>query len=86
MPKTIHRQEYQVLLQLLRLRRTDAGLTQSDCSAALGKSQSFISDVERGVRRLDIVQLRDLCSVLKTDLRQFVADFERELSHARRRR
>ena len=86
MPKTIHRQEYQVLLQLLRQRRTEAGLTQTECSNALGRSQSFISDVERGIRRLDLVQLRDLCEILNTDLRRFVADFERELSQSRKRR
>jgi transcriptional regulator with XRE-family HTH domain len=83
MPKTIHRNEYRVLLRMIKGRRLRAGLTQAECSAALGRSQSFISDVERGVRRLDVVQLRDLCGILKTDLRRFVADFERELDRGR---
>ena len=55
------------------------GLTQAACSAALGRSQSFMSDVERGVRRLDLVQLRDLCAVLETDLSSFVRGYERAL-------
>lgn len=81
MPKTIHRHENAVLLRLIRERRQEAGLTQAQCSAALGRVQSFMSDVERGVRRLDVVQLRDLCRVLKTDLPTFVRTFERALRH-----
>lgn len=79
MSKTIHRHEYAVLLRLIRERRQRAGLTQAQCSAALGRPQSFMSDIERGVRRLDVVQLRDLCGVLNTDLLAFVRAFERAL-------
>jgi transcriptional regulator with XRE-family HTH domain len=79
MPKTIHRHEYAVLLRLLKEHRKRAGLTQVQCSDALGRPQSFMSDVERGTRRLDVVQLRDLCRVFKTDLVAFVKAFEREL-------
>ncbi|MCG6577370.1 hypothetical protein EGM97_22000 [Pseudomonas sp. AF32] len=38
-----------------------------------------MSDVERGVRRLDTVQLRDLCFVLGTDLTTFSASYETAL-------
>jgi ribosome-binding protein aMBF1 (putative translation factor) len=86
MSKSIHRAEYQVLLDLLRKQRIQAGLTQAQCSAALGRGQSFLSDVERGSRRLDLVQLRDLCHFLGTDLGEFVADFEKELSRGRKTR
>ena len=79
MPKSIHRNEYRVLLRMIRERRLRAGLTQEECSAAFGRSQSFMSDIERGVRRLDVLQLRDLCKIMKSDLRRFVADLEREL-------
>ena len=86
MPKTIHRQEYRVLLSLLRQRRQEAGITQVECSTALGRSQSYVSDIERGVRRLDVVQLRDLCLVLRQDFVTFIRDFERAVSHPRRAR
>lgn len=79
MSKTIHRREYAVLLRLLKEQRQKAGLTQAQCSEALGRSQSFMSDVEHGTRRLDIVQLRDLCRLFKTDLPAFVRAFERAL-------
>ncbi|WP_345956293.1 helix-turn-helix transcriptional regulator [Pseudomonas fulva] len=76
MTKTIYRPEYQALLGLLKKYRTDGGLTQAQCSEALGKPQSFMSDVEKGTRRLDIIQLRDLCAVLGTTLTEVVQELE----------
>lgn len=60
---------------LLKQRRVKAGLTQSECSEALGRPQSFMSDVERGIRRLDIIQIHDLCVVLGCDLVELIQDF-----------
>lgn len=48
-----------VFLQVPKRMRVEPGMTQAKCSAALGRPQSFMSDVERGVRRIDTVQLRD---------------------------
>jgi hypothetical protein len=39
-----------------------------------------MSDVESGTRRLDIVQLRDLCNVLGIGLQDLIAEFEKSLS------
>lgn len=75
MPKAIYRTEYNVFLALLKDRRIAAGLTQVQCSTALGRPQSFMSDVERGVRRLDIIQIYDLCAVLGCDLTALIRDF-----------
>ena len=86
MPKSIHRAEYRILLRLLRELRMSAGVTQTRASASLGRVQSFVSDVERGVRRLDVVQLRDLCIALGTDLPSFVAAFERSMGSSRARK
>ncbi|MGF6199804.1 helix-turn-helix domain-containing protein [Pseudomonas laurylsulfatiphila] len=80
MPKTIYRREHDVLLSLLKKYRKEAGLTQVECSKALERPQSFMSDVETGSRRLDIVQLRDLCKVLGIGLAELVDEFERSLA------
>lgn len=79
MSKTIYRFEHDVLLSLLKKHRKKAGLTQVECSKALERPQSFMSDVETGSRRLDVVQLRDLCKVLGIDLQDFIAEFEKSL-------
>ena len=80
MSKTIYRPEHAVLLSLLKKHRKAAGLTQVQCSTALERPQSFMSDVESGTRRLDIVQLRDLCKVLGVDLKSLIEEFEKLLS------
>ena len=80
MPKTIYRPEHAALLSLLKKYRKAADLTQVECSKALGRPQSFMSDVESGTRRLDIVQLRDLCTVLGVGLQDLIAEFEKSLS------
>ena len=80
MTKTIYRREHVIFLQVLKRMRVESGMTQAQCSAALGRTQSFMSDVERGVRPLDTVQLRDLCQVLGHDLIGFTKSFEHALS------
>lgn len=79
MSKTIYRHEHGVLLTLIKKQRKKAGLTQVECSKALERPQSFMSDVETGSRRLDIVQLRDLCKVLDIGLQDLIAEFEKSL-------
>lgn len=76
MPKTIHRPEYDVLLRLLKRARLDAGVLQQGLSDSLGRHQSFVSDVERGVRRIDIIELRDYCQAFGVDFPNFVAELE----------
>ena len=85
MAKTIHRTEYRTLLKLLKEHRVRAGITQTDVSTALERSQSFMSDVERGIRRLDLVELKDICAVLKIGLGRFVQEFEQALPRRHKR-
>ncbi len=77
--KSIHKSEYSVLLRRLRALRTAAGLTQVELSAALQRPQSYVSDVERGSRRMDLLQLREFCSACGQALTEFVDEFEQEL-------
>ena len=79
MTKAIYRREHVIFLHELKRMRIESGMTQAQCSAALGRPQSFMSAVERGVRRLDMVQLRDLCLVLGSDLVRFTNAFEQAL-------
>lgn len=80
MEKSIYRDENLVLLRLLKQYRVESGLTQGQFAEALGRPQSFASDIERGLRRLDLVQLRDICHVLGLGLIEFVQRYESELS------
>lgn len=78
--KSIYKAEYQALLELLREIRAGAGLTQTELSALLKRPQSYVSDIERGVRRMDLLQLRDYCTACDQDLVSFVRRFEKRLA------
>ncbi|MBK9131253.1 MAG: helix-turn-helix transcriptional regulator [Gammaproteobacteria bacterium] len=76
MTKSISHRNHKVLLELLREARTEAGLTQVEVAKRLHRPQSFVSDYETGVRRLDLIQLQEVCKILGVSLTQFVKRFE----------
>ncbi len=84
MDKTIYTEEYGVLLRLLREAREAAGLTQVQLAKKLRQSQSFVSKVERGDRRLDLIQLRTICQAIDLTLPAFVERLERALAGGER--
>lgn len=49
------------LLDLLKQIRLDASLTQAQLAKRLSRPQSFVSKYESGERRLDILELRQVC-------------------------
>lgn len=63
--KTIHNGSYQAAQMLLIQLRKNSGLTQAELAESIGVDQSFISKIERGERRLDIVEFVFYCSALK---------------------
>jgi len=71
----VYRREYQVLLVRLRAARKDAGLTQVEVAKRLGKTQGYVNKIETGERRLDVVQLMDLCAAIGSDFRLFIRDY-----------
>jgi transcriptional regulator with XRE-family HTH domain len=76
---TANRKQQDALLSLLRQLRTKAGLRQIDMAKALGKPQAFVSYYESGTRRLDLLELRQICGILGIPLIQFVKKFEKLL-------
>ncbi len=65
------------LLALLRQVRVEGGLRQVDLAKKLRQPQSFVSKYESGERRLDLLELRQVCSAVGTSLEEFVKRFER---------
>jgi transcriptional regulator with XRE-family HTH domain len=76
------KQQQKALQSLLRQLRKDAGLRQKDIAKALGKPQAFVSYYETGARRLDVLELREVCEVLGISLAVFVRKFEKRLRDA----
>jgi transcriptional regulator with XRE-family HTH domain len=77
--KSLYRKENAALASLIREMRIAADLTQVACAEALGRPQSFVSNVESGERRLDLLQLREYCAVCGISLSTFVKRFEASL-------
>ncbi|MEY4763715.1 MAG: hypothetical protein RI907_388 [Pseudomonadota bacterium] len=82
MEKSLHSTQQQVLLALLRRVRSDKLLTQLELAERIGMSQSDISKVERGVRRLDVLELRLWVKGLGLGFSEFIATLESDLDAA----
>jgi transcriptional regulator with XRE-family HTH domain len=79
MGKSLSSTDGEKLAALLRSVRSEAGLTQSEVAERLALPQSFVSKYESGERRLDLVELKQICKVLKISLSDFVRRFEKEI-------
>ncbi len=67
MARSTHHRHYQVLLRLLRELREQAGVTQAAMGERLGNTQTFVSKLERGERRVDLVEFVEICEILNVD-------------------
>ena len=76
MQKSIYTAQQRRFLELLRAVRKEAGLTQEQLAARMDTLQSRITDYERGIRRLDLMELRQVCEAVGVPLLEFVRRFE----------
>ena len=79
MKKTTYLAQQKKLLALLRETRTKAGLTQAELASRLHRDQTFVSKYETGERRLDILELRDVCRAIGIDFKQFIRALDTNL-------
>ena len=82
MQKSLHTPGYRKFRELLRAARDDAGMTQEQLAKKLGEGQDFVSKCERGVRRLDVVELRQWCRALGIPFTSFVEQLDGKLGHS----
>jgi len=81
MEKSIYSEEYSLLISQLKKAREEKSLTQSELAERLGQTQSFVSKVERGERRLDVVELRAFCQSIGITFLTFIDTFDRSLAN-----
>ena len=67
MPKSVFSDAYASFLRVLVAARKDAGISQVELARRVGRDQQFISLVERGVRRVDVVEFYVLARGIGTD-------------------
>ena len=84
MSKSLFSEANERFVETLISARQKAGLKQSDLAEIVGKDQSYISNIERGQRRVDMLEFYILAKAMKVDplklyasaIQQFPSDFE----------
>lgn len=75
MPSSIFTQRHQELIGFIASVRKAAGITQVELAERLGKPQSFVSKVERGERRLDVIEFCQVAVALGCDPAKLLQEF-----------
>ena len=64
---------------LLAESRERSGLKQADVAAALGLPASYLSKIENGTRRLDVIEFIRIAEAIERDPADLIAELQRRL-------
>jgi transcriptional regulator with XRE-family HTH domain len=67
MARTFASKRHTALVDFLRKKREDAGLTQVQVADRLDRYQSYVTDYERGQKRIDAVELVSIAEAIGFD-------------------
>ena len=74
MPKSVFTDAYASLLQTLVAARKRSGVSQVELARRLAKTQPFISYLERGERRVDVIEFYAIAKALGVDPQALFAE------------
>ena len=74
MVKSVHTREYAYFVARLYKARADAGLTQVQVAKKLKRPQSYVSNIESGQQRVDVVELRRFAKLYQKPLAYFLEE------------
>ena len=72
MSKALYSKDHKYTVEQLKKARLEANLDQVQVAKALEKTQSFISKVESGQRRIDVVVLKEFSRIYKKPVEWFL--------------
>jgi transcriptional regulator with XRE-family HTH domain len=72
MPRAIYTKDHNAIVERLKKARIEVGLGQIEVANRLGKTQSYLSKIESGQRRFDVLQLKEFAKIYKKPLDYFV--------------
>jgi transcriptional regulator with XRE-family HTH domain len=73
--------ELLILGRVLARARERAGVKQSDLAATLGVPASYLSKIENGTRRLDVIELVEIAEAMNVDPAEIVRELREALLH-----
>jgi transcriptional regulator with XRE-family HTH domain len=82
--RSIHSKPYVALREALTRARAAAKLTQEQVAAQLARPQSYVAKYETGDRRLDAVELIEVCEVLDIEADLLLNDIRQALAQERK--
>jgi transcriptional regulator with XRE-family HTH domain len=77
LPSSVFTERHQDFIRFLASARVAAGVTQVELAGRLGRAQSFVSKVERGERRLDVIEFCQVAEALGRDPAELLREFIR---------
>lgn len=72
MKKAIYSTEHKYMVSQLKKARIEAGLDQNKAAKLIRRTQSYISKIESGQRRIDVFQLKELGKIYGKKLTFFI--------------
>ena len=72
MPRAIYTKDHNEIVERLKEARLEIGLGQVEVAEKLGRTQSYVSKIESGQRRFDVLQLKEFAKLYKKPLDYFV--------------
>lgn len=81
MPKTVFTGAHEHLVAVLIAARRKSGLTQTGLAQLIGKDQKFISLIERGQRRVDVLEFYVLARAMGQDPLKLYGELIKKLPH-----
>ena len=79
MRKSGYDEAYRELREVLITARRDAGVSQEKLAAKIGRAQTFVSKIELGERRLDLIELLVWADALGVDARDVVERLQKKV-------
>jgi transcriptional regulator with XRE-family HTH domain len=70
--KSIYSKDHLIIVEKLKVAREEAGLDQEQAAKLLDKTQSYVSKIESGQRRIDIIQLKTFAKIYNKDINFFL--------------
>jgi transcriptional regulator with XRE-family HTH domain len=75
MAASVHHPHYQLLLTLLKEARQQKKVTQIELAERVQNTQTFVSKMERGSRRLDMLELVEVLEALNVSPEAWFREF-----------